>query len=84
MISNNLAAAYYQTGNIDSAKSIFLNLKKYYPSYIEPQINLLSLYMNTYNYDSAKMIIKVIEEKSFNKEFVKNYSVFISVKEFLK
>jgi len=84
LISNNLAAAYYQTGNIDSAKSIFLNLKKYYPSYIEPQINLLSLYMNTYNYDSAKMIIKVIEEKSFNKEFVKNYSVFISVKEFLK
>lgn len=84
LITNNLAAAYYKAGNIDSSKEIFLNLKNNFPNYIEPQINLLSLYANTRNYDSAKIIIKEIEEKEFKKEFVKNYSVFQQIKEFLK
>ncbi len=82
-IKNNLAAAYYQTGNIDSAKIIFNDLQKNYPNYIEPQINMLSLYTNMKNYDSAKIILHNLEEKVFRKENVKNYTILLSIKEFL-
>ena len=82
-IKNNLAAAYYQTGNIESAKIIFSDLKNNYPNYIEPQINMLSLFTNTKNYDSARIILHAIEEKVFKKENVKNYSILLSIKEFL-
>jgi O-antigen ligase len=83
-IKNNLAAAYYQTGNIDSAKFMFNDLINNYPNYIEPQINMLSLYTNLKNYDSAKVILHDIEEKEYRKENVKNYSILLSIKEFLK
>ena len=83
-IKNNLAAAYYQTGNIDSAKLIFKDLKNNYPNYIEPQINLLSLYTNTRNYDSAKILLHELDEEIFKKESVINYKIFLSIKENLK
>jgi len=82
-IKNNLAAAYYQTGKVDSAKIIFSDLRNNYPNYIEPQINMLSLYTNTKNYDSARIIMHDIEEKVFRKENVKNYQIFLSIKEYL-
>jgi tetratricopeptide (TPR) repeat protein len=82
-IKNNLAAAYYQTGNIESAKIIFSDLKNNYPNYIEPQINMLSVYTNTKNYDSSRIMLHDIEKKVFRKENVKNYSVLLSIKEFL-
>ncbi|HEY5123406.1 MAG TPA: O-antigen ligase family protein [Ignavibacteria bacterium] len=84
IITSNLASAYYQTGEIDSAKMLFNDLKQKCPLFIEPQINLLSVYTNTRNYDSAKILMKEIEGNKFDTNTVKNYLIFKQIKEYLK
>ncbi len=84
MITSNLASAYYQTGEIDSAKMLYNDLKQRCPLFIEPQINLLSVYVNTKKYDSAKILIKEVEEKNFDTNSVRNYLIFKQIKEYLK
>ena len=84
VIKNNLASTYYMTGNIDSAKMLLFDLKHKCPDYIEPQINLLSIYTNIKNYDSAKTIINEIDNKKFKSENVKNYYIYKEIINYLK
>lgn len=81
-ILNNEAAALYMTENFVEAENRFLEIKNIFPNYLEPQINLLSLYTNLKRYSEAKKMIQEIEGKTFDYKHVKNYSVFFNIKDY--
>lgn len=82
-IMNNEASALFMKGNIKDAENLFIEIKNLFPNYIEPQINLLSLYTNTNKFTEAKNIIAEIETKTIDEKYVKNYSVFLGIKNYL-
>lgn len=82
-IMNNEASALYMNGKISEAESLFVDIKNLFPNYIEPQINLLSLYTNINKFSQAKRILTEIEKKTFDEKYVKNYSVFLGIKNYL-
>lgn len=82
-IMNNEASALYMSGKIYEAEQLFLEITNLFPNYIEPQINLLALYTNINKFSEAKKILLEIERKSFNEKYVKNYSVFLRIKNYL-
>ena len=84
LIMNNLGSSYYMTQRFDSAKYTFTEMKKIFNNYIEPQVNLLAIYTNQKNIDSAKMLINEIDAHKFDNATVKNYTIFIKIKDYLK
>jgi tetratricopeptide (TPR) repeat protein len=83
-IMNNEASALYMTGNLKEAEQRYLEIKSVFPNYIEPQINLLSFYTNQKQYKEVKSLIAELENKSINPKYVKNYSVFLEIKNYFK
>lgn len=83
-IMNNEASALYMTGNYKESLEKYLEIKRLFPNYIEPQINLLSFYTNQNRYEEAKSLITELDTKSFNLKYVKNYSVFLKIKDYFK
>jgi tetratricopeptide (TPR) repeat protein len=81
-IMNNEASALYMTGNIKKAEERYLEIKKLFPNYIEPQINLLTLYTNQKQTTEANNLITELSNKSINLRYVKNYSVFLKIKNY--
>ncbi len=84
MIMNNEAAALYMTGNYEEAEKRYNEIRNIFPNYIEPKINLLAFYVNQKRIREAIEIISEIETKSFDSKFVKNYSVFLEIKDYFK
>ena len=82
-VMNNEASALYMNGSISESENLFIEIKNLFPNYIEPQINLLSLYTNMNKITEAKNIITEIEKKPFDGKYVKNYSVFLEIKNYL-
>jgi hypothetical protein len=70
------------TGNIKKAEERYLEIKKLFPNYIEPQINLLTLYTNQKQTTEANNLITELSNKSINLRYVKNYSVFLKIKNY--
>lgn len=83
-IMNNEASALYMTGNFKEAEEGYLEVKRLFPDYIEPQINLLSLYANQKQHSEAKTLISGLDNNSINFRYVKNYSVFLEIKNYFK
>jgi len=79
---NNLASAYYMTGEILKADSLLSVVIKNCPDYIEPRINLLVIYANDGKDILARNIITEIQKKEFDNDKVKNYSTFLRIKEY--
>jgi len=83
-LMNNEASALYMTGKYKEAEEKYLEVKRLFPNYIEPQINLLSLYANQKRIAAAKSLIDELDKISFNIKYVKNYSVFLEIKNYFK
>jgi O-antigen ligase len=83
-VINNEASALYMTGNYNEAEKRYLEVKRLFPNYIEPQINLLSLYANQKRYSETKTLIAELDNISINIKYVKNYSVFLVIKNYFK
>lgn len=83
-IMNNEAAALYMTGNYEEAETRYNEIRNIFPIYIEPKINLLAFYVNQKDYSKANEIITEIENTPFNTKSVKNYSVFLEIKNYFK
>lgn len=83
-VMNNEASALYMTGNYKEAEERYLVIKKTFPNYIEPQINLLSLYSNRKRNKEAKELIIELDNRITNSKYVKNYSVFLQIKDYFK
>ena len=81
-IMNNEASALYMTGNFKEAEERYLEIKKIFPNYIEPQINLLSLYTNQKQNEDAKSNLAELGSKTIDPKYVKNYSVFLKIKDY--
>ncbi|MFZ4592515.1 MAG: tetratricopeptide repeat protein, partial [Ignavibacteria bacterium] len=83
-IMNNEASALYMTGKNTEAEQIYLETKVMFPNYIEPQINLLSFYTNQKRIPEAKAILVELGKKTINTKYVKNYSVYLQIKNYFK
>ncbi|MFA7360221.1 MAG: O-antigen ligase family protein [Candidatus Kapaibacterium sp.] len=81
-IMNNEAAALYMTGNYEEAKKRYNEIRDIFPNYIEPRINLLAFYTNQKRYNEARELISEIESKTYDSRYVKNYSVFLEIKDY--
>jgi tetratricopeptide (TPR) repeat protein len=78
----NEASACYATGRNDEAINILNELKTIAPNYIEPQINLLSIYANLRMDNESKELISEIDNRKFDPNYVKNYGVFVQIKNY--
>ncbi|MCU0372620.1 MAG: O-antigen ligase family protein [Ignavibacteria bacterium] len=83
-IMMNEALALYATGKYEEAISTLKQLKTIAPNFIEPQINLLSMYANLKMNDESKTLIYELDNKMYDPVYVKNYSVFIQIKNYFK
>jgi len=81
-IMMNEASACYATGRNEEAINILKELKTIAPNYIEPQINLLSIYANLKMDNELKELISEIDNRKFNPNYVKNYGVFVQIKNY--
>jgi O-antigen ligase len=79
---NNLALTYYMEGDADKADSLFSIVLNNYPYYIEPKINLLTIYANLKKDTSARNLISEIEKLKLNTEKINNYTTFLKIKSY--
>lgn len=83
-IMNNEAAALYMTENFEEAETRYNEIRNIFPNYIEPKINLLAFYVNQRRNREANELISEIESNAFESRYVKNYSVFLEIKNYFK
>jgi tetratricopeptide (TPR) repeat protein len=83
-IMMNEASACYATERYEEAINILKELKTIAPNFIEPQINLLSIYANMKMNDEVKTLINEIDKWTYDPKYVKNYSVFVQIKNYFK
>ena len=62
---------------------IFEDLRKKYPNYLEPQINLLAIYVNSGMEKEAKRLLQELSNKK-KKQFASNYLVYQKIKDYYK
>ncbi len=84
VIMSNEAGALYMSGKSNEAEAGYNEIKILFPDYIEPQINLLALYTNTGKKDKAGNLLQELERKQLNPKYIKNYSVFLQIKDYLR
>ena len=63
IVLNNIAAAYEALGDLDSTIVSFERLKKFFPSYLKPQVNLLRLYFENGKKDKAELLFDELNAK---------------------
>jgi Lipid A core - O-antigen ligase and related enzymes len=80
-ILNNKAVALIALGNDEEAAKLLIEIKKYFPYYTEPQINLLSLYMKNKKYSEAETLISELNFKNDrHTRYAGNYNNFLLLK----
>ena len=79
-ILSNKAAALYALNETEKAETLLLNIKRMFPNYIEPQINLLAIYVNTGKDSLAMNLIAELDNRSLQNEKIKNFTVFLNIK----
>ncbi len=82
-IISNKAITLYEMGETEKAEKLLLELKRNFPYYYEPQINLLVLYMKEKRFNESENLIKEIEsrEEGERYQFAKNYNTFLKIKQ---
>jgi len=81
-IISNEASAYYMSGNKENAMKELYFLREHFPNYIEPKVNLLAIYANNKQDIEAKELIKRINQDSKDTTKIKNYNVFLQIREY--
>lgn len=81
LINNNLGSTYYSLNDINKAEYVFLQLKVNFPNYIEPQINLLAIYTNAGDNESAKELLKELENKTIT-NMVSNKMIYKNIQSY--
>jgi tetratricopeptide (TPR) repeat protein len=81
-IISNIASSFYMLKDNENAIKLLVDMKKDYPFFIEPQINLLAIYANTGQDSSAQSLLSEISKKSIEHKFVKNYFVLEKIKDY--
>ena len=81
-ILNNKAATLYMQNENEGAMKILVEMKRKYPLYIEPQINLLAIYTNLKHDSLARILVKDIERNSGENMSIKNYDVFKKIRNY--
>ncbi|MDD5361707.1 MAG: O-antigen ligase family protein [Ignavibacteria bacterium] len=81
---NNRASALYKTGRVTESIESFRYLEKVFPNYAEPRINLLAIYTNEKMYDEGLKCLNDIEKAGPEREFIKNYIVFLEIKKYFE
>lgn len=84
LIMMNEASALYATGNNNEAIGLLKEMKELFPNFIEPQINLLSVYANLKMDNEIKELIREIDNRKFDSKYVKNYGVFVQIKNYFR
>ena len=64
IIMQNVAASYYDLGDLNVAIEEYEKVRKYFPNYIKAQVNLLNLYSETGKTAKAKELFNELFEKS--------------------
>jgi 4-amino-4-deoxy-L-arabinose transferase-like glycosyltransferase len=64
IIMQNVGASYKAMGNLQSAIEQYEKVRKNFPNYINPQINLLELYVEVNQTEKAKVLFSELIEKS--------------------
>ncbi|MCX6159469.1 MAG: O-antigen ligase family protein [Ignavibacteriae bacterium] len=75
-IMNNEAAALYMKKKTKEAEILYLEIKKVFPYYIEPQINLLALYANDNRVEDLMQLGSDIKTKIQKVNKINNYGLF--------
>ena len=75
-IISNKATTLYAMNKYNETENVLLNLKKNFPYYFEPQINLLALYLNSNRKSDAEILANEIYSDSTSK-YAKNYNLFL-------
>ncbi len=81
-IISNEASAYYMSGNKENALKDLYFLKDNFPNYIEPKVNLLAIYANNKQDIEAKELLKIINRDLKDTTKIKNYNVFLQIREY--
>ena len=63
VIMQNVAASYQAIGNLQSAIGHYEKVRKHFPNYISPQLNLLELYIESRQTENAKELFSELIEK---------------------
>jgi len=63
IIMQNVAASYKAMGNLQSAIEHYEKVRKNFPNYINPQINLLEIYIESGEMEKAKVLFSELIEK---------------------
>ena len=80
-IKNNLAAGYYSVGQPNVAEKMYSEIKKGYPNFIEPQINLLVIYYKSKKNTLARSLIQEIQNKELDNS-INNINIFNQIRRF--
>jgi tetratricopeptide (TPR) repeat protein len=78
---SNYASALYMTGDHVKSDSLFSVVIKNSPYYIEPKINLLVIHVNNGEDSLALEMIKEIDNLKFDIKGVKNFPIFMKIKD---
>jgi O-antigen ligase len=58
IIMQNIASSYYSLRNLDKSIEQYEKVKKYFPNYVKPQMNLLELYTETNQFEKERQLFK--------------------------
>lgn len=81
LILNNVASTAFQIGDQDLAEKTYLKIKTLFPNYYEPQINLLAMYTNNGQHESAIQHLNRLLADSDN-IFAVNKGTLFKIKEY--
>jgi len=64
IIMRNVAASYKESGDLKNAISHYEKVRKHFPNYVNAQVNLIQLYVESNQIEKAKMLFDELIEKS--------------------
>lgn len=82
IILSNKASSLYMLKENENAIKLLNDMKRDYPLFIEPQINLLAIYSNIGQDSLAMNLLDELTKKSNNQKSIKNYFVLEKIKDY--
>lgn len=80
VIKSNIASSFYMLKENENAIKLLIEMKRDYPFFIEPQINLLAIYANTGQDSTAKELLNDIIKMPGERNTIRNYSILEKIK----
>ncbi len=80
VIRSNLASTFYMLKDNENAIKLLTEMKNDFPFFIEPQINLLSIYTNTGKDSLAIGLLNYISQRELDSKSIRNYFILEKIK----